>query len=753
VTSLFSAALGFPHSELTSTPIATPENAPENFTLKAWSEEDAIALIKALDEYADANDLCFPAGCNRNNFYAYQKPIKLALQETLWRFPNTTNSEQYQWRLALANVIRASRDSDEWLLAKLEELLNQTRSPVESLNAYVEPHGFFIIDAPYGWSDDRSNIFTNLFGDQTDISVYRLTTQGSYSDGLFFAVRADVQGKQKLIPIYSEWNFFTADYYIADFSDHNLNGIPEITLYLGRQSGSMCSGEVLIFEWQEERFAQLIDEEPGISFGIMDCENGWGYSEPNENGIVRLYAHSYSSYTDYYKWDGNLYRLDERDYGGESVYSLAFGLEVITNDVQPVEAIRLLNETLPSLQKQEAGYGSSTWDYFRFQLGLFYAIQSRPDEAKVQFQSVANTPTNPSITVIPQAAQAFLDHYEDNASIYHACNAALDVMQKALDPFRDAEGQATEQQIIQTWGYTDAPPLYPLCNLDLVLPYITRQFNTDQMANMPATLSDAGVTVEHSAQLDLDGDGDQDWIEVVTKPSSTDHSDTTVWALLQEPPGLLALRVNKYSEDIDRASAQNTFAVEMAIPSTGNQHPIVVVRSGNRLFTFQVLHSENTGPYLERMVSYWPEIANFSLAPDPRGPKLTVTYPPDEYGPATEIYLWDGFANELKLEEDTLGDFAERAAQSIWQEGKAAEAIPALQSIVNYRPPICNENYPEGCDQLLTERSRYHYLLALAYELTGDETAAVQTYWQLWHDFPHSPYALMARAKLEPLNP
>jgi hypothetical protein len=41
------------------------------------------------------------------------------------------------------------------------------------------------------------------------------------------------------------------------------------------------------------------------------------------------------------------------------------------------------------------------------------------------------------------------------------------------------------------------------------------------------------------------------------------------------------------------------------------------------------------------------------------------------------------------------------------------------------------------------------YLLALTNELSGDEETAVNLYWQLWHDYPDSPYSLNARRKLE----
>ena len=44
-------------------------------------------------------------------------------------------------------------------------------------------------------------------------------------------------------------------------------------------------------------------------------------------------------------------------------------------------------------------------------------------------------------------------------------------------------------------------------------------------------------------------------------------------------------------------------------------------------------------------------------------------------------------------------------------------------------------------------------IIGLSYELSGDQQKAAQIYWEIWHDFPDSHYALLARYKLEPVKP
>jgi hypothetical protein len=45
------------------------------------------------------------------------------------------------------------------------------------------------------------------------------------------------------------------------------------------------------------------------------------------------------------------------------------------------------------------------------------------------------------------------------------------------------------------------------------------------------------------------------------------------------------------------------------------------------------------------------------------------------------------------------------------------------------------------------------YMLGLAYELSDREPDVIQTYWQLWQDYPDNPFAQLAESKLELVKP
>jgi hypothetical protein len=97
------------------------------------------------------------------------------------------------------------------------------------------------------------------------------------------------------------------------------------------------------------------------------------------------------------------------------------------------------------------------------------------------------------------------------------------------------------------------------------------------------------------------------------------------------------------------------------------------------------------------------------------------------------VYRWDVQADRIQE--------VDRLAEMILTDRNPAAALPILQQTLADLNSVAE---PVDVD-------RYTCLLGLAYELSGDAPHAVQTYLQLWRDYPGSPYALIARAKLEPI--
>lgn len=135
-------------------------------------------------------------------------------------------------------------------------------------------------------------------------------------------------------------------------------------------------------------------------------------------------------------------------------------------------------------------------------------------------------------------------------------------------------------------------------------------------------------------------------------------------------------------------------------------------------------------------------------------------------GPITTTYGWNG-----NMFEPISIEFTD------WPDDIAVPTLPSSKPIIQNTPVPENtitrddiiqieslffenkdaETAIFSFEQLLADpniekiysRPRLYYLLALAFELSSDYENAVQNYWHLWQNYPDSPYAILAQAKLE----
>ena len=92
---------------------------------------------------------------------------------------------------------------------------------------------------------------------------------------LFFVVREDSHVNFEIYLLYSAWSFSFGESSIFSLEDHNKNGFPEIALYIGSHSGTMCGGNLLIYEWQSDTFSELTN----TTISLRDCGESFEYSQ------------------------------------------------------------------------------------------------------------------------------------------------------------------------------------------------------------------------------------------------------------------------------------------------------------------------------------------------------------------------------------------------------------------------------------------------------------------------------------------
>ena len=171
----------------------------------------------------------------------------------------------------------------------------------------------------------------------------------------------------------------------------------------------------------------------------------------------------------------------------------------------------------------------------------------------------------------------------------------------------------------------------------------------------------------------------------------------------------------------------------------GLENPAVFVRVGEILEIVEIIKDEE-GVSFRTLKSTWGDENLFTH--QDMVPEVFSIFSEKIYG--TDSYKADNFLSHY-WDEGRLEFVSGLGAEKlIFEEGRYEDAILMLKEDLQLI-----ERYSLSDPKML-------YLLGLAYELSGDSTMAVQSYYQLWNEHPESPYALLAKAKhsyeLHPLS-
>ncbi|MGC1378898.1 MAG: hypothetical protein WA821_21885, partial [Anaerolineales bacterium] len=405
----------------TPTPLATPARGAAAYRQKAWDEQTALDLVRVAEQFSYADNVGY-FGNDRLNYASDQAAVKLAGLEALHRFPDADFKEKLEWRVALANAILGSSDSDAWILQQIETGLNGGRYQSDNLTDALNPYGFGIF---------VSESYPDLFGIGQPGQVLGVYIIERNSTSLYAALGKDGQGHYRLVRIYNGLSFNRADDGPSSVGDHTGDGIPEIILSRTNYNGSFTWSNTFIFQWKDDHFADLsrgqfdLDEDGAIS-------GTWQYGTADASGAqpieVRKPVSRDSSLVRFesYKWSGETYQL------AESLVEKPDVIDRGTNEWPTLNmgegTYRLLTDELPSFLSTPSRLdvtqlGPSYPDYLRFQLAQAYALQGESAKARDTLQQIIEKPQNPEATAIPQAAQAYLDHSTNQDNLYRACQA------------------------------------------------------------------------------------------------------------------------------------------------------------------------------------------------------------------------------------------------------------------------------------------------------------------------------------------
>jgi hypothetical protein len=724
----------------TPMPIPSPSVATAAYKLRVWNEETALSLIRTAEEFSFADNIPFPPNDSRYNYIYDQVAVKLTIQEALHRYPQTRFANQLEWRTALANTImgQAGQDinnaeTDTWILHELENGLNNGLYTPDDLTQALNPHGFI---------SSLSETIPNLMGRNHPGRILRIfwldtpsiSGMEKPSTNLYAAIEKDKEGHYRLARIFSTWNF-THDYDEPyQIGDHTGDRIPEIIFSTAYTNGSWCGYSIAIYQWLNDQFADLGRDQ----FHFSSCESNsgtWEYGPLDARGaqpiITRKSLREDSPITrvNNYKWNGKGYELSESwieppdqisaDTAEWLLYSIGEG------DYQTITKTLPMFLTTPG-QLGTMELGPSYRDYLDFQLGLAYMFQGNETKALKIFQEVAHNPTYTDINIVSQAAQAYLDNYSGKKDIYRACQASLKVMGEVAGKQFYELDKAEYGYLKQKWGYYVDSSLWghgTLCNLRGAFYRLISGLGKTQFVQAPEILQKAGVLIRSATALDVNGDGETEWILLVDTPG--DESLFDIWILENTYKKVLALPLMDWNGRYYALSPKSveTLAWEVRTIKSPNGETISIVELGDAMYFFQINAEEKVREWLIGC-----EAKNCIIHQSDN--QLAV----ENGGQYPSLYRWSNEKSALVYIPDPNAELRLDAESTLLNNWQADKAVPLIQNVLK------NPDY---------EDPYFMYLLGLAYETQGNEANAVQAYWNLWQKHPESVYARLAQAKLE----
>lgn len=710
----------------TPIPIATPEFGPSSFTLRNLSEDDFIDLIDDMERYSYQNFPPFMDWQSEGLFKDSQRSLAILLQEYLYHFPSSTYSERLHWQMVLIDFVNFEGYSfdgvggnlydDHWLVNQLEISLNNgitSPSDLETLLdkywldvEYIQPVenlfgdgkiAWFYVITPKVWQHEESNI--------NSADYFR-------RGGLFFVVREIVDGTFQLFMLDNAISFSNGASSLFDISDHNRNGTPEIAISVGYHSGTMCAGDLRIYEWQVSAFQELTRGE----IGIGDCIEHYDYFLSNNIPAIRL-TEFFPNLESVFVWNGDYYEFLGYEYSDliEKWRTIAYD-----SKASRIDEIDVIEEILSSEIRSDLT--SAQVDFLRFRLGLAHALNSNPLQARKVLQDLESNPADTSRTVYSLLARKFVSYYSGDMDLYIACQKSREKLDEIWRPL-DYEEE------IEEFGFSDDPSspfaigLLRCFGGDVFEVLVSK--TPIALGDFPEELNKNGINFYYAEKQDVNLDGlNEEWLVIF---------DGGVYLVFPKN-GLY------HSFAIDSFWGGETFSrVQVHVERVTELQKVMLIVSIDGETSIYVINDDFTSEYL---VSFYnAEDMTFLVDGNPAQIQVFYGKPSSDqsyYATPWQGYRWDSadhkFHNDLLEYAIFIGREPRRAA------GIADNVLPLFFDWVN-------------SSYYTREFPRYLYLFGLSYELADQSQKAAEVYWQLWHDFPNSQYALMARYKIELANP
>ena len=705
------------YPDTTPTALVTPASAYTSMQLRKLSEDDWLKFIFQLQERSYQNFPPHWGWWTEGQFVSSQEPVALAIQEYLYHYPDSPEANRLRWQLAFIDSIRfeslkGNDYYDEWIVEQLQSMLNQGEVLPENLETVLDRHWFDV---------DYYQSVNNLFGDETRAWFYVIKPQvwqeeedypktPDYFDrgGLFVVVHEASPGVFQLHILENAWSFLNGSSSLFEISDFNQNGFPEIALDIWFHSGSMCGGNFKIFEWRDSDFVDLTKS----NIRIVDCVDHYEYSLIN-NAPSIIFNRFLQPAPSVYTWNGTYYEFSGYQYS--DLVEKWKSARSFYDEAEAIEEI-LASENL-------SGLSSAQIDFLRYRLGILYALESEIEKSRQVLQELVEKPLDETRTIYSDFATNFLKYYYGDKTLYITCQKSREIFEQKSSSSSQDDEELYGITFDSSSGF--GPGLLRCFSGDVFELLINKM--PVSVENVPEELRRNNVDLYYAEKQDVNLDGlSGEWVIIIDDGIFVVFLDDRFYKAVE-------LEYFWYGEDTSNY-LQTILNVDRW---SGIQDPVLAFIAGQELLLISI--GEN---YKSTWLGTEYDVANVLFTPQDTPPQYQVFHikpssGDDYYDPPWEGFRWDPSRHEFRDDLLEYNLFVEH------NPGKAVEMAQTILPLLSNRKNIYADAY---------WFPRYYYFCGLSFELSGDVQKATEIYWQLWHDYPDSPYALIAQYKLKPVS-
>jgi len=376
---------------------------------------------------------------------------------------------------------------------------------------------------------------------------------------------------------------------------------------------------------------------------------------------------------------------------------------------------------------------------------MLYLSTFDENRARDILQAIVHDPYNQNNMIVSRAAQAFLDNYHNIEDTYRACRVANWVMTQALTG-SSYSSQENYPDLNNLWGFSNSGDF---CDEEDAIYTLIDYWNGRQAtsSDVITLLEQAGVRMLGHSYLDLNGDQIEDAVAMLQTSSGDGSLSFWLVGFVRGASGIIPVTLNLSDLSLfTNIPNLGRYLISSYNPGDNNA-PILILYVEDNLEIIRI-DTDNNQAAVSNLYKLH-IVTNYQIFRYPDAFEIQVAFNPRRtYDLLGETLRWQSDTQEFQViayqVTTSLGiplNSAARRAESLLFEADDPQAAIELLEVL--AAELLPDNY---YGYSLPE---YLFYLAWAYELTGDQASAAQTYWQLWQSYPDSVYALIAFAHLE----